>query len=101
MGKKKPFVDKKKSVTFHLEPNRGVASTDTASATTAATTRPQSDGDDSANDYDRSQWDLGEFGFANDGYDYSQHMRQLGDGRYETSVPASVLSVLPSFVPEK
>lgn len=71
MGKKRRFVDKKKAVTFFLEP---------AAMQAGAAAPPAADGGGADDAYNRRDYEFGELGLPNDGYDYSQHMREIGDG---------------------
>eukprot|EP00727_Mastigamoeba_balamuthi_P012883 m51a1_g8217 hypothetical protein (571) ;mRNA; r:87530-89620 len=57
--------------------------------------------------YDRRQWELGEYGFPDDGYDYSQHFKTMGggkgvfvgkDGKVGSAVPLDA-TVKPQVVP--
>ena len=40
----------------------------------------QSGDADDEQEYSRAQWELAELGLPDDGYDYTQHLRTLGDG---------------------
>eukprot|EP01105_Mastigella_eilhardi_P021793 TRINITY_DN5302_c0_g1_i4.p1 TRINITY_DN5302_c0_g1~~TRINITY_DN5302_c0_g1_i4.p1 ORF type:complete len:441 (+),score=140.45 TRINITY_DN5302_c0_g1_i4:32-1324(+) len=73
-----------------------------SAAATAAPAIADGDGEeegwvgDESDYYERSQFELGEYGFPDDGYDYSQHLRQIGvgggmfvcpDGTVTTDIP--------------
>jgi hypothetical protein len=71
-SKKKKF-DKKNAQSFVLEPSSAPPED-----VRAPELVEQPVGD--AGGYDRREWELGEYGFANDGYDYTKHLRDIGAG---------------------
>lgn len=107
MGRKKPFIDKKKATTFHVlykehddsEDPFELVSVDamrqrTEEATEAASSRHPlaflyEDEDDQVQTEEQRQEIIG-MGFPDDGYNYLKHMRAVGSRQQMLIVPSSV-----------
>jgi hypothetical protein len=57
------------------------------------------DGDDNDADYDRREYELAELGLPNDGYDYFQHLRDVGS-QYMSTLPPEATMASTVFLPE-
>eukprot|EP00188_Purpureofilum_apyrenoidigerum_P005971 Plantae.Rhodophyta-Purpureofilum_apyrenoidigerum.ctg8468.p1 GENE.Plantae.Rhodophyta-Purpureofilum_apyrenoidigerum.ctg8468~~Plantae.Rhodophyta-Purpureofilum_apyrenoidigerum.ctg8468.p1 ORF type:complete len:461 (-),score=127.02 Plantae.Rhodophyta-Purpureofilum_apyrenoidigerum.ctg8468:1081-2463(-) len=95
--KKKPFIDRKSAVTYELvhrpkdeqtEENEnsgmfllrraGKNTTDVPEVIDPETIGEVGEGENL--DYNREDWELGEYGFPDDGHDYSQHLKESEGG---------------------
>mmetsp|Transcript_9161 Transcript_9161/g.27582 ORF Transcript_9161/g.27582 Transcript_9161/m.27582 type:complete len:465 (-) Transcript_9161:1075-2469(-) len=101
--KKKPFIDRKSAVTYELVHRPKDEQTDENDSSGMFLLRragknttnvpevidPEEVGkrnEEEGYEYNRNEWELGEYGFPDDGHDYSQHLKEGGDGVF---VPAN------------